>query len=200
MSAPPAEAPVQPPAPLLTLTWRDLSALPLTPGDPTTAEQALADLLLEQWIAAYRGQVSDLQAQFPDSADPYDLEAHQALTDETLQVATARLDEYQARLTTFLATKPSEDDLVTWLAHRAVTDAGVWARGDALDMRKRANDAFYTTNPKARVGRWRVVPDTAAEARCAAIVGVIYPTFADADDALSSAWHKNCIHAVERAS
>ena len=197
MSAPPADP--QATQPLLTLTWRDLSALPLTPGDPTTAEQALADLLLEQWIAAYRGQVSDLQAQFPDSADPYDLEAHQTLTDETLQVATARLDEYQARLTTFLATKPSEDDLVTWLAHRAVTDAGVWARGDALDMRKRAQEAFYTTNPNTRKGRWKVSPDTAAEARCAAIIGTTYPSYAAADDALGSAWHRNCIHYVERA-
>lgn len=194
MSAPPADAPT---APLLTLTWRDLSDLPLEPGAPTTAEQALADLLLAQWTDAWRGQIADLQAQYPDSADPYDLEAHTALSDETLQVAAARLDEYETRLTKFLATKPNDDALAEWLANRAIADAGIWARGDALDMRKRAQDAFYTANPNTRAGKWAVVPDTAAEPRCLSAIGT-YNSYQDADDALSSAWHRNCIHYVER--
>lgn len=194
MSATPADAP----APLLTVTWRDLSDLPLTPGEPTTADQALADLLLEQWTAAYRGQVADLQARHPDSADPYDLEAHQALSDETLKVATARLDAYDAALRKFVATNPDDDTLAEWIANRAMADAGIWARGDALDMRKRANDAFYEANPTARAGKWRIVPDTAAEARCRAVIGT-YDSYQEAEDALGSAWHRGCVHYTERA-
>ena len=195
MSAPPADTP---PAPLLTLTWRDLSALPLEAGAPTTAEQALADLLLEQWIAVYRGQVSDLQAQHPDSSDPYDLEAHQALTDETLKVAAARLDEYAARLTKYLATAPTEDELVNWLANRAIADAGIWARGDALEMRKQAQDAFYAHNPNTRAGKWQIVPESAAEPKCRAVAGNVYNTYAEADDVLNSIYHRNCVHYTER--
>lgn len=193
MSAPPSDAP----APLLSVTWRDLSDLPLEPGEPTTADQALAELLLEQWTAAYRGQIADLQARHQDSADPYDLEAHQALTDETLRVAAARLDAYDLALRKFVATNPDDGALAGWIADRAIADAGIWARGDALDMRKRANDAFYEANPRHRQGHWRISPDTAAEGRCAAIIGRVYPTYAEADDALGSSWHRNCVHFVE---
>lgn len=189
----------QPPAQLLTLRWRDLSALPLEPGAPTTAEAALADLLLEQWVSAYQGQVADLLAQHPDAADPYDLEVFAALSTEVQQTAAARLDRYEESLRRYLDTQPSEDELVRWLADRALADAGTWARGDALDMRRRAQDDFYAANPTARAGRWTISPDSAAEARCRDVAGRIYPTYQDAEAALGGAWHRNCIHYVERA-
>lgn len=190
----------QPPpdAPLLTLVWRDLSDLPLEPGAPTTAEEALADLLLGQWITAYQGQIADLLAQFPDASDPYDLELYEALHAEAQQTAAARLDRYEESLRRFLDTKPSEDDLVRWLADRAVSDAGTWARGDSLDLRRRAQDDFYQHNPTTRAGKWRIVPDSAAEQRCRDVIGT-YDRYQDAESALGSAWHRNCIHYVERA-
>lgn len=186
----------QQPAPLLTLRWRDLSDLPLEPGAPATAEEALTDLLLDQWVAAYRGQVADLLAQHPDAADPYDLETRTALADETRQVAAARLDRYEESLRRFLDTKPGEDDLVRWLADRAMADAGVWARGDSLEMRRRANEDFYAHNPGARKGKWTILPETAAEPRCRDVAGRVYDSFAAASDALAAVTHRNCVHAV----
>jgi superfamily I DNA/RNA helicase len=187
-------------APLLDVTWLDLSALPLRPGDPTTTDAALADDLYAAWVRSYRDQVASLAGDAADAADPFTLETMQALRDETAQLATGRLDQYQARLRAFVATNPSEDDLVTWLAERATQDAANWARLDSLDLRKRATDDFYARNPlQRRDGRYRVAPDTAAEARCREIAGRVYASYAEAEDALGSAWHKGCIHYIERA-
>lgn len=182
--------------PLLSVTWVDLGSLPFAPGEATTTDQAYAQYLTPQWQHAYQEAVADLLQD--GDADPYTLETAQQIADLALQVATGRLDQYEERLRAYLATQPSEDDLVDWLANRAMVDAGMWARQDALTMRRQAQQDYYERNPKP--GRYRIAPDSAAEPRCRDIAGNVYDSAAEAEAALGSVWHIGCIHYIEPAA
>ncbi len=181
-----------PPAELLRILAIDVSALPLRPGEPTTTDEALGDLLYGQWEQAYRGAVAEVMQE--GDGDPWALETQTALQAEARQLATGRLDLYERRLKRFLAGNPSEDELAEWIAHRASTDADVWARQDSLAMRRRAHRDFYRTNPQRTQGRWQIVPASAAEPRCMSVAGAIYPSYQEAADALAGVTHINCIH------
>ena len=191
--------------PLLSVTWLDLSSLPLDEGAPQTLEDALADTLMEEWAVQYQAQIDALQQRHQgiDTTDPWDAAREAQLRAKATALAKGRLDQYQDRLKKFLATSPSEDDLAGWLANRATNDAGIWARMDALDVRDQATTDFYDLNPAAKVlpadQKWTIVPDHAAESRCQAVVGELYDTYDEASMALSMAIHKNCPHFVSPA-
>ena len=185
--APPAQQP------LLLVTWTDLGSLPFAPGEATTTDQAYAEYLTAQWQTAYQDAVSDLLQD--GDTDPYTLETAQGIADLARTTATARLDQYEERLRAYLATSPSEDDLVQWLANRAMSDAGVWARQDALEMRHMATSDYHERN--RRPGRYRIAPDSAAEPKCQAVAGNVYDTADEAESVLGTIWHRGCIHYVE---
>ncbi len=185
----------QPPAVLLRIAAIDLSALPWRPGEATTVQEALQQHFVEQWLAAYQATVDELLQ--PGDANPLDLATVDELQEEAMRVATARLTRYQQRLRRFLATGPDEGDLAQWLADRAISDAGIWARGDGLEMRRRAQRAYYEVNPQRTQGRWQIVPGSAAEPRCLGVAGNIYGTYDEAQAALDSVTHRNCVHYLE---
>ncbi len=189
-----ADAPAD--QPLLSVTWTDLGSLPFAPGEPTTIDQAYTDYLTAQWRDAYQ-QTLDALLQEDDGA-VYTLAVAEDIAHQAAITASDRLNEYASRLRVFLETQPSEDDLVTWLADRAMSDAGVWARGDALEMRRQAQHDYYQVNPKQ--GKFRIAPDSAAEPKCSAIAGNVYDSQNEAESALGEVWHRNCIHYVEPAA
>ena len=178
---------------LLAVTWTDFAGTPWLPGEPQTVLDAFAQYLGTQWQTAYQEAADDTLQ--PGDTSPYDMATTMQLDTEARQAAAARLDEYQQRLKAFLATNPDEDSLVTWLAHRAMADAGIWARGDALEMRRRAVGDVLQRNP--RQGRYQILPETAAEPRCRDVAGVIYPSAAAAQAALGAVWHRGCVHYVD---
>jgi len=185
--------------PLLSVSWLDVSTLALEPD--THAEEALANLLFDEWTRQYSGTIADLQASHPDHEmrDPLDAVKREQLAMETRSLATGRLDLYEKRLRRFLETEPTEDQLVAWLADRAISDAGTWARMDALEIRQRATADFYDANPDLKAQKYRVMPAHAAEPKCGAIAGRVYPSFDAAQDALNGVTHRNCQHWVEPA-
>ena len=191
--------------PLLSVTWLDLSSLPLDEGAPQTLEDALADTLMQEWAVQYQAQIDALQQRHGgiDTTDPWDAAREAQLRAKATALAKGRLDQYQDRLKKFLATSPSEDDLADWLANRATNDAGIWARMDALDVRDQATTDFYDLNPAAKQApagqKWTIVPEHAAEPKCGAIVGQLYDSYDEAAMALSMAIHKNCPHYVDIA-
>ncbi len=192
---PPADS-VQP---LLVTTFVDISRLPLEPGAPTTAEQALAKIVEEEMTDAYGAQIDAHLERFPDAVNPFGLERQTQITDLARQVAANRLDKYEQRLHVFLATNPTEDKLVEWLANRAVNDAATWARLDATYARREANKDFFQRNRELREGKFRIYPDSAAEPKCLGVIGVEYDSYDEAERALGSVWHHNCVHFVDRA-
>lgn len=178
--------------PLLSVTWTDLGNVPFVAGEAKTTDQAYAEYLTEQWQTAYQDAVTELLQD--GDTNPYTLETAQTIAEQATATATARLDEYQTRLEAFLATTPTEDELVEWLANRAMSDAGVWARNDALAMRRQANSDYYERNPKP--GKFRISPDSAAEPRCREVAGNVYDSANEAESVLGSVWHVGCIHFI----
>lgn len=190
----PAGAPIKP---LVAVQWIDISGLPLQPGEAETIEQAMADLYEQEFTAAYRAQIAARQAQFPDSRDPLGLEGSLDLREIAEATAKARLARFEAALDKFLATGPSDEQTVQWLADRMLADAENWSRLDTLAMKDKADAAFYQGNPELRQGQFAVLPETAVCPACQAIAGQVYPSYDEARAALDDAWHFNCVHGVE---
>ncbi|GEM_PF-1229032 len=175
----------------------ELASLSLESGEPTTIGQALADALFEQMRDTYLAMVDDLLGAEEGAGDPYTLETEQRLRERASGLAKGRLAQYQERLERFLATDPGDDTLAEWLAHRAVTDAGVWARLDSLGIRRQARLDYYARNRPVG-GRWTILPEGAAEPRCLEVAGRVFDSYEEAEAALDSVWHEGCQHYVER--
>jgi hypothetical protein len=183
--------------PLLDLHWLDVSSMPLEDGAALTADDALARELADQWEASYRAWIDHVQATHPEATvDPWDETKRVHLDMKAQGLATGRLDQYEQRLRAFLQTEPSEDALATWLADRAITDASVWARLDAAEIRQEAQDDFYAANPELHTKTYSVEPGEAVCDACEAIAGGVFDSYGEANDALDDAWHYNCQHYI----
>ena len=162
-----------------------------------TAEEALGRVTTEQMARAYRAHADYLRERQPGAAHPYGLETAQRMADVGQQAAVERLRNYDRALHAFLDTGPEPADLSAWLAHRAQTDAAVWARQDALTARRQAVGDFYAINRPPEGTRFAVLPSSAQESRCAAIAGRVFDSYAEAADALGGAAHRGCRHYVD---
>ena len=188
--------------PLLSVNWVDVTGTAFDTARGMTAQQVLAEILEEEMLDAYETQIKARQGQFEDSTSPLNMQTEQAIREMARATAGARLERYQKDLTKFLDGKPSEDEIVDWLAKRAMSDARIWAGIDGTAMKKKADDDFYQANPDLRrnASGYTVLPETAVCGKCQAIAGQTYPTFDAVQAALDDAWHFNCVHSVQPIS
>ena len=181
---------------MAALTPAQLAAI--TDDYVTPLTDAITEAMLGVWSEETERLIDADPRDLAHLTETYDLETYTRIRQQAEGLARGRLVQYGERLLDFLDTAPATADLADWLTTRALTDAGVWARGDALEVRRDARLDFYRSN-RAPEGRWTILPETAAEARCQEIAGQDYGSYAEAEMALGSAWHRNCQHFVERA-
>ena len=188
--------------PLLSVNWIDVTGTEFDTARGMTAQQVLAEMLEEQMLDAYETQVDARLKQFDGSRTPLDMQVEQKIRVLARDTAAARLTRYQNDLTKFLDGKPSENEIVDWLANRAMADAKTWAGLDGTAMKKMADDDLYQANPDLtrNAGGYTILPETAVCGKCQAIAGEFFPTYADAQAALDDAWHLNCVHSVQPLS
>lgn len=162
----------------------------------------LADAIERAMLDTWAGETERLIAADPRDTshirESYDLETQVRVRQQAEGLARGRLQQYGERLTAFLDTQPAEADIADWLSARALTDAGVWARGDALETRRDARLDYYRTN-RAPEGRWTILPEGASEPACMDVAGQTYGSYDEAESALGGAWHRNCQHYVDMA-